>query len=486
MEGTDRMKRLSKFLVLLVCVVLLASSLVACGNKDDEEDKKDNNAGEETTEENDDTADDAEPVEMETIKVWTDNAHEKTLRDEQIEEFNNTVGKELGINIEYTVYGDNYTDTIKIAVQADEAPDLFRADSKYIQEFIDSDYLVAIDDLPGSEDLLERYSDLLSNQAQVFNGKTYTLPFNLTTYGFVVNKDLFEASGLSEADYPKTWDEVVAVSKIITEASGGKAYGFGIAPSAQWTISSFYTMGGGQNIGHYGYDYAKKQFAYSDYNPMIKAIDQMVADGSVIPGFETLDADMLRAQFSAGTIGMMGAASFDVAVYNEQFPAQIDWEVIEIPTFGEETPPYKAFGQPTNLLMAGKRAEEHPEKVLKVLEFFYADENAAQMYEEGLYIPIRSEAIALATKEPDMKNFSEFANFDEIFPMAPVPDTLIQFEGETYREAIANMWTDPALNDVDAVMGAIDEKYNKALGELDQDMIDLYELPEGVTVERTN
>lgn len=480
------MKKLNKFLALLVCVILVSFSLVACGNTEDDNDNKDTGTDTDTVEDNDDTEDVAEEVEMETITVWTDNAHEKTLRDQQIEEFNNTVGKELGINIEYTVYGDNYTDTVKIAAQADEAPDLYRADSKYIQEFIDAEYVIPIEDLPGSEELLDRYSDLLSNQAQIFYGETYTLPYNLTTYGFVVNKDLFEASGLTEDDYPKTWDEVVDVAKTITEASDGQAFGFGIAPSAQWTISSFYTMGGGQNIGHYGYDYAKKQFAYSDYNPMIKAIDQMVADGSVIPGFETLDADMLRAQFSAGTIGMMGAASFDVAVYNEQFPAQIDWEVIEIPTFGEETPPYKAFGQPTNLLMVGKKAEEHPEKVLKVLEFFYDDENAAQMYEEGLYIPVRSEAIALATREPEMKNFDAFANFDEIFPMAPVPDTLIQFEGETYREAIANMWTDPALNDVDAVMGEIDEKYNKALEEIDQAMIDLYELPEGVVVERTN
>ena len=83
------------------------------------------------------------------------------------------------------------------------------------------------------------------------------------------------------------------------------------------------------------------------------------------------------------------------------------------------------------------------------------------MYEEGLYIPIRSEAIALATREPEMKNFEAFANFNEIFPMAPVPDTLIQFEGETYREAIANCVDDPALNDVDAVMGEIDKNIIK-------------------------
>lgn len=481
-----------KFMALVLALLMISGLFAACSKS--ESNPANTNTGNKTEQKNDDTSskneeskvEANEEVVMETITVWSDNAHEKELRDKQIAEFNETIGKELGIYIEYTVYGSNFTDTIKIAAQAGEAPDLFRSDSKWMQDFVDADYLVAIEDLPGSEQLLSKYKDLVANQAHVFNGKTYTLPYNLTTYGFVINKDLFAACGLTEADYPKTWDDVKRVAKIITEKSGGKAYGFGIAPSALWTISSFYTMPAGQNIGHYGFDYEKMQFAYSDYVPLIKAIDEMVAEGSVIPGYETMDADMLRAQFSAGTIGMLGAASFDVAVYNTQFPAEIDWAVIDIPTFDGQEPKYKAFGNPTNLLCVGKRALEHPEKVLKVLEFFYDDKNAAEMYEEGLYIPVRKEAIALATKEPSMKNFSAFANFDEIFTMAPVPDTLIKFEGDTYRDAIAKIWTDPALNDVESIMAEIDAKYNAALQQVDPALVELYRLPEGVTVERSN
>lgn len=479
------MRKTRKALALLLSVLMIVGLLVACGKSEDNDDKTPDTTTENNDTSSEDKVDDKDEGTMETIRVWSDNAHEKELRDKQVAEFNNGIGKELGINIEYTVYGSNYTDTIKIAVQADEAPDLFRSDSKWMQDFVESDFLVAIEDLPGSEDLLDRYSSLVANQAHVFNGKTYTLPYNLTTYGFVVNKDLFAASGLTEEDYPTTWEEVREVSRIITEASDGKAYGFGIAPGALWTITSFYTMGAGQNIGHYGFDYDTMQFAYSDYNPLISAIDEIVADGSVIPGYETMDADMLRAQFSAGTIGMLGAASFDAAVYNNQFPAQIDWEVIDIPTFDGQAPKYKAFGNPTNLLCVGKKALEHPEKALAVLEFFYSDENAAEMYEDGLYIPVRSEAIALASNEPEMKNFSAFANFDEIFTMAPVPDTLIQFEGDTYRDAISNIWTDPSVNDVETIMADIDAKYNAALAEVDPAILELYRLPEGVTVERT-
>jgi multiple sugar transport system substrate-binding protein len=453
---------MKKLLVLGLALILASSLVFAQGTKET-------------------TASTAAP---EVITVWSDNAHEETLRRAQIETFNNGVGKELGIFIEYKIFGGNFSDTIKIAAQAGEAPDLFRSDSKWMQGFVDSGFLVPIEELPGSETLLNKFKPMLSNQAHIFNGKTYTLPYNLTTYGFIINKDLFKQVGLTEKDYPKTWADVRRVAKIITERSGGKAYGLGLS-STLWTISSFYTMPNGQNIGHYGYDWNAKQFDYSAYNPLIEAIDQMVNDGSVFPGFEVLDGDGIRAQFAAGRIGMIGAASFDCAVYTKQFPANFDWAVIDVPAFSANQVTYKRFGNPTNLLCVGVNARKHPEKVLKVLEFFYADENAAAMYEEGLYIPIRSEAIAMAKKEPSLKGWKEFAMFTEVFAMPPVPDTLIQLEGPSYREVIVNMWTNPSLYDVKARMADVDKRYNAALSKLPAEKLNLYTLAPGVTAQRS-
>ncbi len=417
---------------------------------------------------------------METITVWSDNAHEAEIRNRQIAEFNETVGKEYGIYIDYTVMGDKFKDTVQMAVQAGEAPDLFRSDSKVILDYIENGFLVPIEDLPGSEALLEKYADLVSNRSHVFDGKTYTLPYNLTTYGFVINKDLFAECGLTEADYPKTWDDVVEVGRIITEKTEGRAYGLGLS-STSWCISSFYTMPNGKNVGHYGYNYETKQFEYSAYNPMIEAIDKMVAEGTVFPGFETLDGDGVRAQFSAGHIAMIGAASFDCAVYVNQFPATCDWEVINIPMFSEDSVQYKSFGNPTNLLNVSTTALKHPEKVRIVLEFFYDDKNISEMYEEGLYIPVRKEAVEMATKEPDLKGWASFANFDEIFTMPPVPDTLISVEGLTYREVIANIWANHDLDDVAAIMADCDQRYNDALAKADPETVAMYVLPEGVT-----
>lgn len=477
---------MKKLIALLLTGVLVVSTFSGCGKSGGEtketaetttvEESVDDASGEET-----------EPITMDTITVWSNAAHESEVRKKQIEEFNEGEGKELGIYVDYQIYGTKYSDTIKIAAQAGEAPEIYSADSKWIVDFVDAGYIVPFEELPGSEFLIEKYKPYLMNQSQVFNGKTYTLPYSLTTFGLVINKDLFAKAGLTEADYPETWEEVRECAKKITEACNGSAYGFGLS-STLWTVTSFYTTGAGENIGHVGYDYNNKKFNYSAYNPLIEAIDEIVNDGSVIPGYENLDADAVRAQFAAGTIGIMGAASFDCAVYSDQFPATCDWEVINVPQFEKGAKRYKRVGSPVNLLVVGEKAMESPEKaakVEKVLELFYSDESAAEMYANGIYIPVRPEAIAAAPSKPELKGFEKFADFDEIITYPPTPDTIISVEGTVFRETVMNMWMDKKLDDVPAVMADLDKRYNEALEKADQSIVDLYVFPEGVTPERT-
>ncbi len=427
----------------------------------------------------------AEAPKMETITVWSDNAHEKELRVKQVEEFNNTIGKEKGIYIEYTVYGDSYSDSIKIAAQADEAPDMFRADTKFMQDFVNAGYVVPLSSLPGGEELISRYDGLLAKQYHIFNDEVYTLPYNLTTYKFVVNADLFKAAGLEVPYEGWTWQDVREYAKKITEAGAGKSYGFGLSLKALWTISSYLTMPCGTNAGHYGYDWNGAKFDFAALEPMVTELYNITQDGSVFPGFEGLDADGVRAQFAEGRIGIMGAASFDAAVYNEQFPAKCDWAVVPEPSFSKEGSPYKEFVQPTQLLVMGKKALEHPEKAMIVYDYFYSDACAAQMYEQGLYVPIRQEAINMAAKQPDAKGFAEFADIKEKFVMQPMPDTMISVEGSAYREVLANLLSGQAGSDVKALLEDCDTRYNKALEALTAEQLELFKLAEGTVIERT-
>ena len=82
--------------------------------------------------------DGADDEDVQVVTVWSDNAHEQSVRETQIEEFNNTIGKQEGIRIDYTVYGTDYADVINAALMANEGPDLFRPLSNTFAENVNA------------------------------------------------------------------------------------------------------------------------------------------------------------------------------------------------------------------------------------------------------------------------------------------------------------------------------------------------------------
>jgi len=72
---------------------------------------------------------------------------------------------------------------------------------------------------------LEAYGDQLANkddfypslrEAFTVDGVFYAAPKDFSTLALVVNTDMWAAAGLTEADYPTTWDELETVAKALT------------------------------------------------------------------------------------------------------------------------------------------------------------------------------------------------------------------------------------------------------------------------------
>ena len=121
------MKR--KIVALLLAASLLTMGLSGCGAETSSEPASEPTVTSEATE-TASTTEESSASEMQVVTVWSDSAHSQTMRDAQIEEFNNTIGKEKGIKIEYTVYGSDYADTINVALMANDGPDLFSPSSR--------------------------------------------------------------------------------------------------------------------------------------------------------------------------------------------------------------------------------------------------------------------------------------------------------------------------------------------------------------------
>jgi multiple sugar transport system substrate-binding protein len=265
------------------------------------------------------------------------------------------------------------------------------------------------------------------------------------------------------------------VAQRITEAGEGKAFGWILGLQSDWMISTYLIRPNGTNVGHAGFNFNTMSFDFTSFAPVIEAVQGMIEDGSVFPGYEGLDADAVRAQFAEGRIGMIPGASFDISVYNDQFPASCNWSVVPVPAFTGDGSSYKEFADATSLLGVGIAAKEKAAKTLEVLKFFYSDENAAQMYENSLYIPFRQEAIDLAEKAPEQKGFAAFANIPDKVLMRPSPENSVTVEGDEYRKTIANYFA--GLYDgqeVIKVLEDLDLRYNVALEKLTPEVLKEY------------
>jgi multiple sugar transport system substrate-binding protein len=411
---------------------------------------------------------------VETIRVWSDNAHEASLRNKQIEGFNNGAGKEQGIQIDYQLYGGNYWDVIKVAAQAGDAPDLYRPQIP-VQDFLDAGYIIPLTDIPGSEDLLKQYEGFLVGNKQIFSGKIMTLPYNLTTRKFFINQDLFDKNGIT--DIPRTWADVHRYAKIISDNGGGREFGFIFTFQSDWVSYAYATYMAAPSIGHSGFDNMTLKDDFEAMSPEFEVFKAMFDDGSAMPGAAGIDADQMRAIFAEGRIGMIPGASFDVAVYNNQFPAKCNWKIIDIPVLDANAPRNREFVDDMNLLVVGSSAKKHLEKAFEVFKLFYSDECAAEMYEEGLYIPFRQEAIKMAKKAPDVKGFADSAyTFQQIIRL-PMPDTITPFEGEAYRPTILNIFSGALGNDVRAILRDLDSRYNAGLTRVPADKLEEFRAP---------
>lgn len=480
------MKNWKKVFAMISAATLTVSALAGCGSQTSGSTEA-NGAVAETGEALAEEGNAVSNKDVDVVVVWTNGASEKAVRERQVKEFNETTGKEKGIEIQYTVYGDGYEDTLNLAVQSGETVDLFKiSNNNLVTDYIDSGYILAIDDMPGGEELLAEYEGMLTPERETFNDKAYMLPWGINTYKFVINVDLFEKAGLTEEDYPTTWSEMRECARKITETGNGEYYGYGLSLSALWTIGSYYAQQSFVNTGHMGYDPVTMQYRYTDYAPSAKALYDIVQDGSVFPGYETLDADGVRAQFAAGKIGIMGGASFDPGVYKDQFPAECNWTVIDPVSDTDEAPKYKEGLAVSDSFAIGAAAASHKEAVMEVFKFFHSDECAAELYEEGLLMPFRQSAIDLATKEPDIPGYAEFATVENGIPTVPTPDKCFTVEGISFNELIANYLTGQAgdRDSIDAQLQELEDKYNAGLETVDPEIRSHYKYEDGATPER--
>ena len=415
-----------------------------------------------------------EDVQMETVRVWTNDGNYKSVLEPIIEEYNNGQGLKDGIYIDYKIFGSDYHDVLKVALAADQGPELYKFVGTVKEPFIDSGWMVPIDDMPGGPEFLEDYKDILINGYTTFDGKTYSAPIKVLTTKFMYNKDLLAKSGITEA--PKTWDDVVEYAKKVTEDNSGEAYGYGVhlkdsASSGKWYFATQFAS----SVGHMGYDFKTGQYQFSDFTENIEKILQMKADGSIFPGGEGMDNDTLMAQFAAGRIAMLPGVQWDVSNL-DKFWAELGTEfelgVCDTPVIDLDHA-YKNYAQIADMLCLGSSALDMPEKAMKVYALLHGEDVQLAIQNNEVDFMARADIQAQMPETFKKVGTREFGDTSHSYFTLTPPDGLITVEGQDYQSTIINLIAGSTDADVAGTLQDLDNRYNQALENAKADGLDM-------------
>jgi multiple sugar transport system substrate-binding protein len=409
-----------------------------------------------------------------TVRVWTnDGSYEPYMRP-MVDEFNAGESAAKGIVIDYKIFGGDYHDVLNVALSANQGPELFKFVGTVKEPYIQSGWMVPIDDMPGGPDFLKTWKDITLKGYNVFNGKTYSVPTKVLTTKLMYNKDLLAKSGFTRA--PETWDEMTQMAKKITQDNRGNAYGYGMhlkdsASSGKW----YFAVQFAASWGHMGYNFQTGKYQFSDFVPNMKAILQMKADGSIFPGAEGLDGEGLFAQFSAGRIAFVDGVNWDVNnvdTFWKQLNTKFDLGVTDTPAVNPARK-FKNYAQIADLLCLGAASLKMPAESMEVYRLLHSDKVLLTIQNNEVdYIPredIQRQAPA-QYKKAGTKEFADTSN--SYFTLTP-PDGALSLEGQPYQNTLINLAAGPANQDVAAILRDLDKRYNDALQEAVKEGFDL-------------
>lgn len=440
-----------RFITIFLSALLLTSSLYGCSSERTNDENRSASAQISQKEVNNDNEEDV------VIKVWTNDRHDSEYIDKMITEFN--ANNDKGIQIELTVVADDYANMLSLAYSSGTAPDIAGVSAGQsgfdLKTFADAQIIDPINDYikdPEFEKVTE--ADKLQYEGMnMLDGKVYWIPTGMRSgVRIQYNKNILKDMGVEE--FPGTLDEVISLSKDITDKGENKIYGIGFTQSVPFIR---WIEGTCETSGIYRYDYKNGKFDFSGYKPIIEKCNKFFTDNSVFPGSTSQGVDAMRAQFAEGNFAIWGNASQEAGVFTEQFPIdKFEWGVANVPTLEGEvkgaltTRPQKGY----MLLSSSKNKDA----AFEVIKYFSSEEFMKGYLEGGYCLPI-SEYMNSKIDAQKIGRLADFSlqPYESVYPALPP----VSIHGDDYvatlwNAILGNVTADEAIND-------LNNRYNEAL-----------------------
>ena len=322
------------------------------------------------------------------VRVWDHHIHDKPYRIKMFKKFNR---EHPDVKIEYTSLGSGMmVQMLNLAFKTGDPPEVFKPQGELtLIKLMDLGWIVPLDDIAPDPATFKAWKARFPAELKpfveglnMFNGKIYSFPVSAPLYGNLLfyNKKLFREAGIvdenGEPTPPTTWSEFREYAKRITQAGKGRYYGVALMakqPGAAFDMSLLSTLAKASGYYHsstFPNNLKTGRFDYS--SPILRKAIQLWIDikndGSILPGYASMDDETARIAFAMNRAGMIFGGFWVVAGFLAINP-NCDFDVALPPVMDgvKRVHPWRDIGGGGSYVVA--KPCKHPDAVWKVIDF---------------------------------------------------------------------------------------------------------------------
>lgn len=310
------------------------------------------------------------------------------------------------INVERTLQGGGgYDQLVQAAFTAgpDSTPDVFvLPNNPTFPDMVESGWLLPLNDLPGFDEWRAQVPNTefvhLEGAGNTINGKTYSTKYWLDNVWIkmFVNTKVYEDAGLTEADFPKTLEQLVENSRIIVENTD--AYGLGFSGTQAWAQGWFswlcqYSTQLYTYAPYPGFDWKTGKFKIASdpcINEVLNTLVQMKNEGLIHPESAALaiDDEAARVLFATHQFAHLIAGDWVIGGWANTNPDFKEFRIIPLPLAGVDEPQGGFQTGPGGRWFGIAADTEHPNEAWEFFKFLHSPEFASiwiKYADESLY-----------------------------------------------------------------------------------------------------
>lgn len=309
---------------------------------------------------------------------------------------------------------EDYWTKLPLALDGENGPAIFNIHNSYHENLIN--YMAPLE-IP-LEDL---QADFTGVDAHVIDGEVYYIDYGMMTGSVYYNKDMWEAAGLTEADIPKTWDEMREVAKKLTIKEGDTLIQAGLNFNDDFHQN--YLLGLNYQLG-------ENLFEEDGVTPKVnsdamKQVMQMLVDMYEVDGIGSKDFGEKGADsFGQGQSAMVIQWGHYYNTLKTTW-SDINFGVFEIPTFDGNPYAYNRYNGESTFGVNKNAPEDQQAVAQDFIKYFLANDDAQVAFNLAMSIFPAKKSLADNEKileNPSLKVLAE--HIDHYIWPGPMPATM--------------------------------------------------------------